>query len=448
MCDREFIAEHYGDENGEIKLLAGEISEDSYQLIITDFVADSYLRFNTKYKTYEDILEAESRIGAIIDTDYETLYADLIEKYEEAEESGTDLKKLYNRLAETELHQKFQREVVYTLGISYSINPDFESAYLKKFADNNTFMQYVKLFKDGKEYPKDDLESFSIYRGSDEVSETNTVAVSTGEIAFTYTEYNKIFGTNYTLQTYATDFTPHDVTIKVYDKRNDGNVAVFEHTYTVVALTKSTTRIGKEDYYEIRDYSIHAFGLYLENNENLDSAVTALADYDMYPKTTSSGAIVGTNKMLEIFIPLFKLFGGGLYAFIIIYLLSYAITGIKKNYFRIGVMRAMGAKISDVGLIFVTGVVLMGICIVSLMLLFQNLIVDMYNSILVESFSIVLDTYTHGMSVVKIAPETPLVNAILVLSITFISALICVVILHRLKPIEIIRAKDNGGEVS
>ena len=108
----------------------------------------------------------------------------------------------------------------------------------------------------------------------------------------------------------------------------------------------------------------------------------------------------------------------------------------------------MGAKISDVGLIFITGVVLMGICIVTLMLAFENLIVDVYNRILVDSFAVVINTYAHDLSIVKIAPITPIVNASLVLSITFISALICIVLLHRLKPIEIIRAKDNGGEVS
>ena len=72
----------------------------------------------------------------------------------------------------------------------------------------------------------------------------------------------------------------------------------------------------------------------------------------------------------------------------------------------------------------------------------------MYDSMLIESFSIVLDTYSHGLSVVKIDPATPLINATLVLSVTFVSALTCIIMLHRLKPIEIIRAKDNGGEVS
>jgi ABC-type antimicrobial peptide transport system permease subunit len=82
------------------------------------------------------------------------------------------------------------------------------------------------------------------------------------------------------------------------------------------------------------------------------------------------------------------------------------------------------------------------------MLIFESWIVDLYNRILIESFSIVLDTYAHDLTVVNIAPTTPFLNALLVLSITFISALICVLMLHKLKPIEIIRAKDNGGEVS
>ena len=90
----------------------------------------------------------------------------------------------------------------------------------------------------------------------------------------------------------------------------------------------------------------------------------------------------------------------------------------------------------------------MGICIVALMLAFENLIVGVYNDILIESFSIVIDSYAHDLSVVKISPITPIINSLLVLLVTFVSALICVIMLLKLKPIEIIRAKDNGGEVS
>ena len=447
LCDRDFLVQNFG-ENGQLTVLAGEISEDSEKLIITDFVADSYMFFNGKYKSYDDVLAGEGkRIGAIIYTGYKSRYADIMEKYEGVTKGQEGLDKLYNRLAETDLHQQFQREVVYSLGISYSANPDFEEDYLAKFASKTTSMQRMALIKNGKEYPDGELESFSITKASSTSSSSSTTPLNEGEIRFSYTEYNKVFGTNYTLQTYK-DFEPHEITIKIYDTTKDGRVTLFEHKYTIVSLTQNTTALHEDDYLEIQKYAINTFGLYLENNEKLKEAVTLLADNDMYPKTPSSGAIAGINKMLEIFIPLFKLIAGGLYAFIIVYLISYAISGIRKNYFRIGVMRAMGARTSDVGKIFITGVVLMGICIVALMLAFENLIVGVYNDILIESFSIVIDSYAHDLSVVKISPITPIINSLLVLLVTFVSALICVIMLLRLKPIEIIRAKDNGGEVS
>ena len=442
MCDKEFIVNQYG-ENGELKLLAGEISDESHKLIITDFVADSYLHFNKSCKSYDDVLTTEVRIGAIIDTDYKTRYAELIERYERARENGEDLQKLYNKLSETELHKQFQSEIVYTLAITYSINPNFENAYLENFGNSSMSVQRLKFTKDGKECPSDEFETIQIYK---DVSTDKPL--NKGEIEMSYTAYNKIFGTGYTVQTYKDEFVPHETTLRIYSSTTENKVVIYEHSYTIVALKNGKTSMHADDYLELRNHVLHTFGLYLENNDNLDETVTQLADNDMYPKSTVTGAIAGTNKMLEIFIPLFWLVGGGLYAFIIVYLISYAISGIKKNYFRIGVMRAMGAKTSDVGIIFISGVVLMGISIVTLMLLFQNLLVDMYDSMLIESFSIVLDTYSHGLSVVKIDPATPLINASLVLSVTFISALTCIIILHRLKPIEIIRAKDNGGEVS
>ena len=267
-----------------------------------------------------------------------------------------------------------------------------------------------------------------------------------GEFKLGYTTYNSIFGTNYTSQNYK-EFQPHDVTVRIYDRPTGDKHLLFEETYTIVSIA-SGMQMHEDDFYQIQQYAINTFGLYLENNENLDSTVSLLTQHEMSPKTTSSAAIAGINKMLSIFIPLFKLIGAGLYIFIVVYLINYAISGIKKSYFCIGVMRSMGAKNSDVGVIFISGVVLMGLCIVSLMLIFESWIVDLYNRILIESFSLVLDTYASDLTVVNIAPTKPLLNALLVLSITFISALICVRLLHKLKPIEIIRAKDNGGEVS
>jgi ABC-type antimicrobial peptide transport system permease subunit len=271
--------------------------------------------------------------------------------------------------------------------------------------------------------------------------------VNRGEIKIPYSAYNKIFGTNYSLENLDA-FVPHDVTIRVHDRSVGDAAVIFEKTYKVVSILSSNIQMHEDDFYEIRRFSLKSFGLYLENNENVAETVALMNEREMVPKTIAFGSVTGINKMLSIFIPLFKLIGGGLYAFVVIYLVNYAISNIKKNYFQIGVMRSFGAKSLDVGVIFITGVVLTGIAIVVLMIAIEPLIVNVYNKILVESFSIVLNTYPHDISIVRLSPWTPVINSVLVLFTTFMSALISVLVLRKLKPIEIIRAKDNGGEVS
>lgn len=445
VCDLDFLINEYG-ENGELKVLAGEISTDTSKLIITDYVADSYLYFTSKkYKSYSDVLAGENKIGAIIDTGYKSRYAGIIERYNVTKDDQLDA--LYNELTGTKLYQEFQNEFVYTLGVTYSINPNFKEDYLDSFASTSFNINRISFVKDGQEYPKGKATSCGVAKNDYETVSSGYTTVNNGEIKLPFNTYNSIFGTNYTGQNYS-EFEPHDVTIRLYDRPTGERTLLFEKTYRIVAISSSKLQMYDDDFYELRSHSVSTYGLYLENNDNLDETVSLLTDYEISPKTVSSAAIAGINKMLSIFIPLFKLIGAGLYVFIVVYLISYAVSGIKKSYFRIGVMRSMGAKNSDVGVIFISGVVLMGLCIVSLMLIFESWIVDLYNRILIESFSLVLDTYAHGLTVVNIAPMTPILNALLVLSITFISALICVLLLHKLKPIEIIRAKDNGGEVS
>ena len=79
QCDYEFLKELFGDENGNVNVLAGEISESSIGIIITDFWADIMVeRKIDKVKSYEDIIGRNTFnrnkhiYTAIIETGYKT----------------------------------------------------------------------------------------------------------------------------------------------------------------------------------------------------------------------------------------------------------------------------------------------------------------------------------------------------------------------------------------
>ena len=98
-------------------------------------------------------------------------------------------------------------------------------------------------------------------------------------------------------------------------------------------------------------------------------------------------------------------------------------------------------------MIFVTGVVVTGLAIAILSIVFEPLIISVYNTILAESFAMVLNTHAFDINVINVPIWLPIINSAMVVVVTLASALISLLVLKNLKPIEIIRAKDNGGEV-
>lgn len=451
ICDMDFIVGEYG-VNGEVNVLAGEIDPESPRLTVTDYVADSIMHFsNGKYTTYEEVVEGEVKIDAVISTGYKERYADIISKYNK-KMSAEELKSLYRELSETELYRSFQNEVLYSLGITYSLNPNFKAAYRNSLLGETFFAYRMTFSKDGREFPYASTKNVNISIDKEgelpESVSSQSVRLEKGEIEIPYSTYNELFDTSYSALDYDT-FVPHNITLRMYDIPTvEERTLVYEKVFTVVGIRTSTIQMHKEDYLELKEYTVYTFGLYLENNENIDDAVAALAERQMSPKTVAGNSITGMNKMMEVFIPLLKFIGGALYVFVVIYLINSAISSIKNNYFQIGVMRSFGAKSSDVGIIFVTGIILTGLAVVIVMLVFEPLIISVYNRLIVESFSMILNTYAYDITLVERSFGASLFNSALVIIITFISATIALIKLKKSKPIEIIRAKKNGGEVA
>ena len=451
VCDGEFLVGKYGNADGKLDVLAGDLYDTTQPAlsIITDYVADSLMYIEpTLYKTYDDILQAHKAI-AIIGTGYKERYAEVIERYEK--HPTDDYQELYYELCRTPLFEQFLEELIYSLGVTYSFNENFIEDYANDPFTSSVVIRNMTFEKGGIVYPGKGPTSAKVVGNSyyEYYSSAQYKPVNEGEMKMSYSIYNAIFGTGYTINNYDTDFVPHDVTVRVYDKNVGEKILLDEKTYTIVGLqATSAIQVTDDAFNEYRPFDIQVFGLYVKNNKLADNVVAEMADHYMSVRDIAFEAVAGINKIMGVFVPLFKLIAAGLYIFIVIYLMNHAIQTIKKNYFQIGVMRSFGAKNLDVGIIFITGVVLTGVAISVLSVIFEPYIVDLYNSILVESFSMVLNTYAFDLQVVNMPAWLPIVNSAAVILVTLTSALISLLVIRNLKPIEIIRAKDNGGEVS
>ena len=438
ICDEEFIIGKYG-VDGEIVYEEG--SADPYNKlnvapIITDYIADALMKFQpSKFPSYQSIIDNKVAV-AIIDTGYEERYAPIIERYESY--TGDSYESLYRELCDDPLFEQYLNEVIYSLGITYT----FDTGYVNKVVSalNKATVRDVVFERDGKAYPEDTKTSVGLA--------VATAGIEPGQMVMGYSTYNQIFGTGYTLDNYQANFVPHTVTMKVYDRYIDGAVLLREVTFEIAKLrSESGVSIHKDDLGALKEFNLQSIGLYVANNENIAEVVSVMSASMYAPKSIAFDVIAGINKIMGVFLPLLKLIAGGLYLFIFIYLINYGIQTIKKNYFQIGVLRAFGAKNSDVGVIFITGVLLTGLSIAILSLVFEPFVIDVYNTILVESFAMVLDTYAFDIRVINMPAWLPYLNSALVVVTTLVSAFVSLVVLKKLKPIEIINAKGNGGSV-
>ena len=439
ICDEAFIIEKYG-VNGEIAY--EDCTNDPYNAlgtstIITDYVADAIMKFQpSKFPSYQSIIDSKLAV-AIIDTGYEERYARIIDRYEKY--TGDDnYESLYRELCSDPLFEQYLNEVVYSLGISYT----FDTGYVSKITGvaTSASLRNVTFEQAGVTYPAGEKVNVSMA--------TATKGIESGQMTMGYSTYNQIFGTGYTVDNYQEKFEPHTVTIKVYDRYIDGAVLLREVTLEIVQLrTGAGVTIHKSDFDIFRDLSIQTIGIYAENNENIAEVVSVMSESMYSPRSIAFDAIAGINKIMGVFLPLLKLIAGGLYLFIVIYLVNYGIQTIKKNYFQIGVFRAFGAKNTDIGIIFITGVLITGLLIAILSVVFAPFIIDVYNTILVESFAMVLNTYAFDIRVINMPAWLPYLNSALVVVLTLVSALVSLLVLKKLKPIEIINAQDNGGSV-
>ena len=437
ICDEEFLIGKYGVDG---KIVYEDCTNDPNKelgraVIITDYVADAMMRFQpNKFTSYQSIIDSKVAI-AIIDTGYEERYAPIIARYESY--TG-DYESLYNELCSDPLFEQYLNEVIYSLGISYT----FDREYASRAVDSAKIgiIRHATFERGGMSYPNGEKTDITFKPSSN---------LQPGQMEMGYAMYNQIFGTGYTLDNYK-EFTGNTVTMKIYDRYVDsGEVILYEVTWDIVRLNEDQfATIHKDHYKELGEFYIQPIGIYVQNNENIEEVVLAMSESMFAPKSIAFDAIAGINKILTVFIPLLKLIAGGLYIFIVVYLINHAMQIIKKNYFQIGVLRSFGAKNSDVGVIFITGVVLTGIVIAVLSIAFEPFIIDVYNTILVESFAMVLNTHAFDIRIINMPSWLPILNAALVIAITLISALVSLLVLRKLKPIEIIRAKDNGGEVS
>lgn len=452
VCDEEYLIDVYG-VDGKLNYI-GDLKDESYGLIITDYVADSIIYFNSKdYTTREDLLGKNiysstiayrGYINAIIDTDYEEKY-DTLKTRLMSEYDNLITQNKESQIIKTDTFLDFAKYVRHYLGMAYSVNNYW-------YLDNATYKSrnFVKLDFSTIESPLlDDDYYLSTYTAYPDIvaNEYFEISLDNGECAMKVSEYNKIFGTTYSNSTLST-FEPHNIKLNRFPKyRNaftDPRVSR-ELTITKLLPTSSSFNLvlSEDDFNAFRLSDTFCFGAVFENINEGDKFYDVTSTNPYFVDSETYKAISTIFMVVSIFKDFFMIIAVGLCIVAVLLIMSFAAGNVRKRKFEIGVIKAMGGRTSELSRIFVLQVAGIGalICIVSsLILYFATEIVDGIISIAMITFLGEVTELT--VNIINFSPLVMLIDIVVILTITLLSAFIPLFKLHRIKPINIMRHKD------
>ena len=439
-CTPDYLARVFG--NGQTPtVLAGDLNQPNKGVIITDYVADGIIMGNSKrYPDYESIIgnyfnpqgHECGRIDAIIDTNYEEKYGDLKERMTQMRQDG-DTKGLKD-LMNTDEFLRFAEEVQLLLGVNYTFSEDY-------VADTKTSIDFgivsyvgkMSFIINGVEGPA----SFSPQMVDESHYSGN---LKPGEIALGKSLYASVLTANGIEA--AEKFEPIEVTI-VYRSRN-GEV-LGERTYTVVAVTSKSTNgmyMSSEDILDIREYTITPYALYFDDPNSASVLNDIATDRAFVVSNVENDTATRLNRLIITFSDLFRMFEAFLLAICVAYLAAFGANVIQRNKYQIGIIKSLGGKTNQLASIFLTQLLVVGAMIFALSGVGIRAATSVANNILMTSMKTHMDIDIYHYDVIGFFPDLATIDLILVVLLTIVSSLVPLIAVHKIKPINIIKAKE------
>jgi ABC-type lipoprotein export system ATPase subunit len=444
QCDMELLKHLFG-EDIESRVIKGSLDRPNNGIIITDYVADSILEGNSaRYKDYDSIIGVYYSPGgnkygvvdAIIDTGYHQKYDDLKARMDalKASEDKDGLKAL--RDSDEFLH--FAEYVQLVLGVSYTFSTDY-------IADMSTSLDYLSFgipaslsfdSGDGEYQP---LSTPRIYPDTG-----YQVSVTKGEAVLTTALYNAMVGskgTQYNKENLG-EFTPIDITVTFYsrDKKVLG-----ERTFHVSRLTYSSNSrvyLDEEDFLAARPLMTSPYALYFDDVRSAN-VLNAIADErNFVVKNVENDMATKLYRLIVTFSDLFRLFEAFLLAICIIYLCAFGSNVIQRHKYQVGIIKSLGGKTIQIASIFLAQPLVVGALIVALSGLGIWGATSVANAILLNSMQTHMELEIRLFNIIEFYPELAVIDLVLVVFITMISAFAPVWAIHNIKPINIIKAKE------
>ena len=130
---------------------------------------------------------------------------------------------------------------------------------------------------------------------------------------------------------------------------------------------------------------------------------------------------------------------GLLLVFSLAHIIIFGVNSIRKNNYEIGVLKALGTKNMDIGLIFFLKILSVGLMIICASIIGMIICRYISNALLISAFERFVHLTIYNLKIIRIDVLTIFITLLLLLAISLISSIFPLVYLRKLKPLNILR---------
>ena len=217
----------------------------------------------------------------------------------------------------------------------------------------------------------------------------------------------------------------------------DLTIVTLIDTNSYVALLNEKTLL------DFRKHDTFNYALFFDDLSQVGNLYTATKDRAFSINSEAFTSVCTMAEIVDIFNGFFMVINIGLLLACLLLLINFGAGNIRKRKFEIGVIKAMGGRTSEVGKIFIIQLICVGaiVCILSSISLLA--LSGLVNSLLTNAMFFFLKNATlKNTSIIQFNLPLLLLDIILILGITILSAVLALRKLHKIKPINIIKHKN------
>ena len=423
----------------EYVALCDEIKDEG--IYITDYSADAILFYkNGPFIDYNSILGKHKSmnvnyyayINGIIKTDYKEKYNSIFDTLMNVDTTKEELMSLVN----SEEYRAYYDDVVQNLSISYTMNKNFKEDFVASNSRTWVPVENSLFIKDNKEY--------EIERYFENGAVRSNYILNDDEIVMSYEKYNTFFNTNYN-EGNMNDFTPVDVEFKYY-RNHDVNKeeVIYSTNLKITKLIKGNiVYLNDKVFKEILSHNTFTLGLYFDDISNV-SLISDVAFENGFSFNSIIAEVLTTiTKAVNVFSGFFNIIFIGLCVAAFLILANYGMKLVKDRKYEIGVLKALGIKDKDLISIFGVQIIIAILLIIMMYIIGSILFIDLSNDVLIKSLmELAPNNLVLDIDILFINLNDLVSYSILIILIVFISFALPIAILRRLKPLDIVKAKE------